>query len=86
MIKSTQSSKGSNRGSQTFTAFPFMKTILYKTLSFLTLILKLVGVFSQSKALRERWLLDGAPAEEETQKRLQDDEVKTKLLEQVILK
>lgn len=40
----------------------------------------------QSKALRERWLLDGAPAEEETQKRLQDDEVKTKLLEQVILR
>lgn len=41
---------------------------------------------SQSKALRERWLLDGAPAEEETQKRLQEDEVKTKLLEQVILR
>lgn len=40
----------------------------------------------QSKALRERWLLDGAPAEEETQKRLQEDEVKTKLLEQVILR
>uniref|UniRef100_A0A3Q3WD06 Paralemmin-1 n=1 Tax=Mola mola TaxID=94237 RepID=A0A3Q3WD06_MOLML len=40
----------------------------------------------KSKALRERWLLDGAPAEEETQKRLQDDEVKTKLLEQVILR
>ncbi|KAM9354247.1 paralemmin 1b isoform 2-T4 [Pholidichthys leucotaenia] len=39
-----------------------------------------------SKALRERWLLDGAPAEEETQKRLQEDEVKTKLLEQVILR
>lgn len=40
----------------------------------------------QSKALRERWLLDGAPAEEETQKRLQEDEVKTKLLEQVIFR
>lgn len=40
----------------------------------------------QSKALRERWLLDGAPAEEETQRRLQEDEVKTKLLEQVILR
>lgn len=42
--------------------------------------------FLQSKALRERWLLDGAPTEEETQKRLQEDEVKTKLLEQVILR
>lgn len=31
-------------------------------------------------------MLDGAPAEEETQKRLQEDEVKTKLLEQVILR
>ncbi|XP_013876743.1 paralemmin 1b [Austrofundulus limnaeus] len=40
----------------------------------------------KSKALRERWLLDGAPAEEETQRRLQDDEMKTKLLEQVILR
>lgn len=40
----------------------------------------------QSKALRERWLLDGAPAEEETQKRLHEDEVKTKLLEQVIFR
>ncbi|XP_062253657.1 paralemmin 1b [Platichthys flesus] len=40
----------------------------------------------KSKALRERWLLDGAPAEEETQKRLHEDEVKTKLLEQVILR
>lgn len=40
----------------------------------------------QSKALRERWLLDGAPAEEETQRRLHEDEVKTKLLEQVILR
>lgn len=43
-------------------------------------------VLLQSKALRERWLLDGAPAEEETQKRLQEDEVKTKLLEQVIIR
>lgn len=42
--------------------------------------------FLQSKALRERWLLDGAPTEDETQKRLQEDEVKTKLLEQVILR
>ncbi|XP_068436307.1 paralemmin 1b [Clinocottus analis] len=40
----------------------------------------------KSKALRERWLLDGAPAEEETQNRLHEDEVKTKLLEQVILR
>ncbi|XP_056867730.1 paralemmin 1b isoform X2 [Takifugu flavidus] len=40
----------------------------------------------KSKALRERWLLDGAPAEEETQQRLHEDEVKTKLLEQVILR
>ncbi|XP_056152360.1 paralemmin 1b isoform X1 [Lampris incognitus] len=40
----------------------------------------------KSKALRERWLLDGAPEEEETQKRLHEDEVKTKLLEQVILR
>ncbi|CAN9502483.1 unnamed protein product [Ophioblennius macclurei] len=40
----------------------------------------------KSKALRERWLLDGAPAEEETQKRLHEDEVKTKLLEQVIMR
>ncbi|XP_062325365.1 paralemmin 1b [Osmerus eperlanus] len=38
----------------------------------------------KSKALRERWLLDGAPEEEETQRRLHDDEVKTKLLEQNI--
>lgn len=40
----------------------------------------------KSKVMRERWLLDGAPAEEETQQRLHDDEVKTKLLEQVILR
>ncbi|KAM6960933.1 paralemmin 1b [Aplochiton taeniatus] len=40
----------------------------------------------KSKALRERWLLDGAPEEEETQIRLHEDEVKTKLLEQVILR
>ncbi|XP_027856344.1 paralemmin 1b [Xiphophorus couchianus] len=40
----------------------------------------------KSKSLRERWLLDGAPAEEETQRRLQEDEMKTKLLEQVILR
>lgn len=35
----------------------------------------------KSKALRERWLLDGAPEEAETQRRLKEDEVKTKLLE-----
>lgn len=40
----------------------------------------------KSKALRERWLLDGAPEEEDTKRRLQEDEVKTKLLEQVILR
>lgn len=40
----------------------------------------------KSKALRERWLLDGAPEEEETKRRLHEDEVKTKLLEQVILR
>ncbi|XP_061824041.1 paralemmin 1b [Nerophis lumbriciformis] len=40
----------------------------------------------KSKALRERWLLDGAPAEDETLKRLQEEEVKTKILEQVILR
>ncbi|KAM3870946.1 paralemmin 1b [Diretmus argenteus] len=40
----------------------------------------------KSKALRERWLLDGAPEEEETRNRLHEDEVKTKLLEQVILR
>ncbi|CAL8287465.1 unnamed protein product, partial [Gadus morhua 'NCC'] len=40
----------------------------------------------KSKALRERWLLDGAPEEDETLTRLQEDEVKTKLLEQVILR
>lgn len=58
-----------------------MVWITYTLSVFSTCILSL-----QSKALRERWLLDGAPAEEETQKRLQEDEVKTKLLEQVILR
>lgn len=58
-----------------------MVWITYTLSVFSTSILSL-----QSKALRERWLLDGAPAEEETQKRLQEDEVKTKLLEQVILR
>lgn len=58
-----------------------MLWITYTLSVFSTSILSL-----QSKALRERWLLDGAPAEEETQKRLQEDEVKTKLLEQVILR
>lgn len=44
----------------------------------------------KSKALRERWLLDGAPSggaeEDETQQRLRADEVKTKLLEQSVLR
>lgn len=42
----------------------------------------------QSKALRERWLLDGAPSsgEDEAQKQLQEDEAKTKLLEKTILR
>ncbi|XP_052405600.1 paralemmin 1b isoform X1 [Carassius gibelio] len=42
----------------------------------------------KSKALRERWLLDGAPSsgEDEAQKQLQEDEEKTKLLEQNILR
>ena len=48
--------------------------------------MSIICISLQSKALRERWLLDGAPAEEETQKRLQEEEVKTKLLEQVILR
>ncbi|XP_051555019.1 paralemmin-1-like isoform X1 [Myxocyprinus asiaticus] len=41
----------------------------------------------KSKALRERWLLDGAPSsgEDEAQKQLQEDEAKTKLLEKTIL-
>ncbi|XP_056600385.1 paralemmin 1b [Triplophysa dalaica] len=42
----------------------------------------------KSKALRERWLLDGAPSsgEDEAQKQLQEDEAKTKLLEETILR
>lgn len=44
----------------------------------------------KSKGLRERWLLDGAPSggdeEDETQQRLRADEVKTKLLEQSVLR
>ncbi|KAI7809220.1 paralemmin 1b isoform X1 [Triplophysa rosa] len=42
----------------------------------------------KSKALRERWLLDGAPSsgEDEAQKQLQEDEAKTKLLEKTILR
>ncbi|XP_051984102.1 paralemmin-1-like isoform X2 [Xyrauchen texanus] len=41
----------------------------------------------KSKALRERWLMDGAPSsgEDEAQKQLQEDETKTKLLEKTIL-
>uniref|UniRef100_A0A4W5QBQ0 Paralemmin-1 n=1 Tax=Hucho hucho TaxID=62062 RepID=A0A4W5QBQ0_9TELE len=39
----------------------------------------------KSKALRERWLLDGAPEEDETQRRLQEDEEMTKALEKSIL-
>ena len=53
---------------------------------FIIMIFFVCCVWLQSKALRERWLLDGAPAEEEMQKRLHEDEVKTKLLEQVILR
>uniref|UniRef100_A0A8L0DR41 Paralemmin-1 n=1 Tax=Oncorhynchus mykiss TaxID=8022 RepID=A0A8L0DR41_ONCMY len=34
---------------------------------------------------RERWLLDGAPEEDETQRRLQEDEERTKALEKSIL-
>ncbi|XP_026864393.1 paralemmin 1b [Electrophorus electricus] len=42
----------------------------------------------KSKALRERWLLDGAPSsgENEVQKQLQEDEAKTKRLEESILR
>ncbi|XP_072547377.1 paralemmin 1b [Salminus brasiliensis] len=42
----------------------------------------------KSKALRERWLLDGAPSsgENEVQKQLEEDEAKTKQLEQTILR
>ncbi|XP_066518491.1 paralemmin 1b isoform X2 [Hoplias malabaricus] len=42
----------------------------------------------KSKALRERWLLDGAPSngENEAQKQLEEDEVKTKQLEKTILR
>ncbi|KAJ8374772.1 hypothetical protein SKAU_G00053520 [Synaphobranchus kaupii] len=43
----------------------------------------------KSKALRERWLLDGAPSagpeEDEAKKQLQEDEAKTKGLEESIL-
>ncbi|XP_010884562.1 paralemmin 1b [Esox lucius] len=39
----------------------------------------------KSKALRERWLLDGAPEEDETLRRLQEDEERTKALESSIL-
>lgn len=44
----------------------------------------------QSKALRERWLLDGAPSagseEDEAKRQLQEDEAKTKGLEETILR
>ncbi|XP_018601430.1 paralemmin 1a isoform X1 [Scleropages formosus] len=44
----------------------------------------------KSKALRERWLLDGAPSagleEDEAKKQLQEDEAKTKGLEETILR
>ncbi|XP_036410863.1 paralemmin-1-like isoform X2 [Megalops cyprinoides] len=44
----------------------------------------------KSKALRERWLLDGAPSagseEDEAKKQLQEDEAKTKCLEETILR
>lgn len=46
--------------------------------------------FIQSKGLRERWLLDGAPSggaeEDETQQRLRADEIKTKLLEHSVVR
>lgn len=46
--------------------------------------------FVQSKALRERWLLDGAPSagpeEDEATKQLQEDEAKTKGLEDSIVR
>lgn len=46
--------------------------------------------FHQSKALRERWLLDGAPSagseEDEAKKQLLEDEAKTKGLEEAILR
>ncbi|XP_052466100.1 paralemmin-1 isoform X3 [Carassius gibelio] len=45
---------------------------------------------SRSKALRERWLLDGAPSagpeEDETTKQLREDEAKTRGLEETILR
>ncbi|MCJ8737884.1 hypothetical protein PDJAM_G00029190 [Pangasius djambal] len=44
----------------------------------------------KSKALRERWLLDGAPSagseEDEAKKQLQEDEAKTKGIEEAILR
>ncbi|XP_036441915.1 paralemmin 1a isoform X1 [Colossoma macropomum] len=44
----------------------------------------------KSKALRERWLLDGAPSagseEDEAKKQLQEDEAKTKGLEEAIMR
>ncbi|XP_046719520.1 paralemmin 1b [Silurus meridionalis] len=42
----------------------------------------------KSKALRERWLLDGAPSsgENEFQRQLQEDEIKTRVLEQSVLR
>ncbi|CAM4732634.1 unnamed protein product [Leuciscus chuanchicus] len=44
----------------------------------------------KSKALRERWLLDGAPSagpeEDETTKQLREDEAKTRGLEETILR
>uniref|UniRef100_A0A672QWT5 Paralemmin-1 n=1 Tax=Sinocyclocheilus grahami TaxID=75366 RepID=A0A672QWT5_SINGR len=46
--------------------------------------------FLQSKALRERWLLDGAPSagpeEDGTTKQLREDEAKTRGLEETILR
>ncbi|KAL1265540.1 hypothetical protein QQF64_003567, partial [Cirrhinus molitorella] len=44
----------------------------------------------KSKALRERWLLDGAPSagqeEDETTKQLREDEAKTRGLEETIIR
>ncbi|XP_062872660.1 paralemmin 1b [Trichomycterus rosablanca] len=42
----------------------------------------------KSKSLRERWLLDGAPSsgENEFQKQLHEDEIKTRILEHTVLR
>lgn len=44
----------------------------------------------QSKALRERWLLEGAPSagseQDEVKKQLEEDEAKTRSLEETIMR